>query len=339
MAVGSSEDDMSKMDAQEESWRVLVAEDDAVTRTMLKRDLENQGFEVVAVADGSKALAVLEKEHFPFLITDWNMPGLSGVELCAAARKMETDSYVYMLIITAEESRRKVIEGLEAGADDYLRKPIHPGELVARLNTGKRILALERRLLEANRRIAALSETDDLTGAYNRRYLSQQLPNELERSERYGRPLSIVMCDIDHFKNVNDTYGHHVGDQVLRAFANLLADLVRDKVDWVARYGGEEFTIILPETRFPYAQAVGERLRKSVAERGMAFGEHSFNITCSFGITAYHPDESRKPLAEEFMAYADSFLYHCKDAGRNRVLGEPFKLKRDVNVEWLDEGL
>ncbi len=323
------------IDSDSGPWRVLIAEDDSVTRALLKKTLQNLGFEVEAVEDGDQALQCLRKKHFPFLITDWNMPGISGAALCTAVRKMKTDGYVYIIMVTAEEAREKLIEGLEAGADDYLRKPFHTGELSARLNTGKRILELERRLLEANNRIAALSETDELTGAYNRRYLTRQLPNELERADRYGRPLSVIICDIDHFKKVNDTYGHHVGDQVLRVFANLLADLVRDKVDWVVRLGGEEFAVILPETRFPYAQAVGERLRKMVAGRELTFGESAFSITASFGVTAFHPDESVKPLPEELITFADSFLYACKDGGRNRVIGKPFKSQTPLDSDWL----
>src|SRR5260370_7119086 len=146
------------------------------------------------------------------------MPGMDGVDLCKAMRNIQLDGYVYALLLTARDAKEHIIAGLEAGADDYLVKPVHEPELIARLNTGRRILALEHSLRAANQRNRVLSITDDLTGAYNRRYLMEQLPREVERCRRYAYPLTVIMCDIDHFKRVNDDQGHSAGDDVLHQF-------------------------------------------------------------------------------------------------------------------------
>ena len=161
----------------------------------------------------------MTKRYYPILVTDWEMPEMDGVALCKAVRSLQLDGYVYALLLTARDSKEHIIAGLEAGADDYLVKPVHEPELIARLNAGRRILALEHSLRAANERNRILSITDALTGAYNRRYLMEQLPRELERCRRYAYPLSVLMCDIDHFKQMNDARGHAAGDEVLQQFA------------------------------------------------------------------------------------------------------------------------
>ncbi len=183
------------------------------------------------------------------LVTDWEMPEMDGIALCKAVRNMQLDGYVYALLLTARDAKEHIITGLEAGADDYLVKPVHEPELIARLNAGRRILALEHSLRVANQRNRILSITDALTGAYNRRYLMEQLPREVERCRRYAYPLSVLMCDLDHFKQINDQRGHAAGDDVLQQFAARAQKSIRSNSDWIARYGGEEFLIVLPETR------------------------------------------------------------------------------------------
>src|ERR1700687_4122991 len=194
---------------------------------LMTRFLKNAGYEVDAVANGSEALDKMTKRYYPMLVTDWEMPEMDGVALCKEVRNMQLDGYVSALMLTARDAKEHIIAGLEAGADDYLIKPVHDPELIARLNTGRRILALEHSLRAANQRNRVLSITDDLTGAYNRRYLMEQLPREVERCRRYGYPLSVIMCDIDHFKRINDEKGHAVGDEVLQQFLGRVQGTIR----------------------------------------------------------------------------------------------------------------
>ncbi len=245
----------------EPSATILLAEDDPVTRMLMTRFLKKAGYEVDAVANGSEALDRMTKRYYPMLVTDWEMPEMDGVALCKAVRNMQLDGYVYALLLTARDAKEHIIAGLEAGADDYLVKPVHEAELIARLNAGRRILNLEHSLRVANQRNRILSITDALTGSYNRRYLMEQLPRELERCRRYGYPLSVIMSDVDHFKDINDAHGHAAGDEVLQQFAARAQKSIRSNSDWVSRYGGEEFLIVLPETSHEGAMAVLDAVR------------------------------------------------------------------------------
>src|SRR5277367_4681543 len=250
---------------QEGSTAILLAEDDPVTRMLMTRFLKKAGYEVDAVSNGSEALDHMTRRYYPMLVTDWEMPEMDGVSLCKAVRNLQMDGYVYALLLTARDSKEHIIAGLEAGADDYLIKPVHEAELIARLNAGRRILNLEHSLRAANQRNRILSITDALTGAYNRRYLMEQLPRELERCRRHRIPLSVLMCDIDHFKTINDAKGHAAGDEVLQQFAARAQKSIRSNSDWVSRYGGEEFLIVLPETAHEGAVSVAEKIRSLTA--------------------------------------------------------------------------
>src|ERR1700691_806618 len=250
---------------QDGSTAILLAEDDPVTRMLMTRFLKKAGYEVDAVADGTDALEHMTQRYYPFLVTDWEMPEMDGIELCKAVRSLQLDGYVYALLLTARNAKEHIIAGLEAGADDYLVKPVHEPELIARLNAGRRILSLEHSLRAANQRNRILSITDALTGSFNRRYLMEQLPRELERCRRYAYPLSVLMCDIDHFKQINDERRHTAGDDVLQRFTARVQKSIRSNSDWVARYGGEEFIIVLPETPFEGAMAVAEKIRNVIS--------------------------------------------------------------------------
>ena len=231
-----------------DNFPILIAEDDAVTRMLLEKTLIKEGHEVVSVENGQKAFDLFKESFFPIVMTDWMMPEMDGLELCRAIRQKENPGYVFIVLLTAKDSQDDIISGLEAGADEYLTKPFNRAELIARLNTGRRFLEQEKALKQANEEIRILSITDPLTGCSNRGFLNTRLPQEIQRAVRYNRPLSIFMCDIDHFKKVNDTYGHQAGDLVLKEFSKRINDSIRDKVDMLARYGGEEFLVTLPET-------------------------------------------------------------------------------------------
>jgi two-component system, cell cycle response regulator len=304
----------------EDLYPVLIAEDDPVSRKLLEKSLSRAGYAVSSAENGREALELLNRTFFPFVITDWMMPEMNGMQLCQEIRRTEFPGYIYIVLLTALDSKDDIIHGLEAGADDYLTKPFHQAELIARLNTGRRILELERSLRQANEEIRILSVTDPLTGVFNRGYINSHLPDEVMRARRYGRALSIIMCDIDHFKRVNDAYGHQAGDAVLQQFAAGLRQLVRTNVDWVARYGGEEFLIVLPETGLAGATSAAERLRQHTERLAISFESQELHITASFGVAGYDEAPYAEFRAETLIADADSGLYRAKKAGRNRVV-------------------
>ena len=301
---------------------ILLAEDDPVTRMLMTRFLKKAGYEVDAVSNGGEALDKMTARYYPMLVTDWEMPEMDGASLCKAVRNLQLDGYVYALLLTARDSKDNIIAGLEAGADDYLIKPVHEAELIARLNAGRRILNLEHSLRVANQRNRILSITDALTGAYNRRYLMEQLPRELERCRRYGYPLSVLMCDIDHFKTINDARGHAAGDEVLQQFAARAQKSIRSNSDWVARYGGEEFLIVLPETGQAGAVTVAEKVRAVTAATPFTTRTGDAAVTASFGVAstgAQGPDIGLR--VEALIRCADECLYRSKQSGRDRTSG------------------
>jgi two-component system, cell cycle response regulator len=306
----------------ESSPTILLAEDDPVTRMLMTRFLKKAGYEVDAVANGSEALDRMTRRYYPMLVTDWEMPEMDGVALCKAVRNLQMDGYVYALLLTARDSKEHIIAGLEAGADDYLIKPVHEPELIARLNAGRRILNLEHSLRVANQRNRILSITDALTGTYNRRYLMEQLPRELERCRRYAYPLSVLMCDIDHFKQINDSCGHAAGDDVLQQFAARAQKSIRSNSDWIARYGGEEFLIVLPETGYEGAVAVAEKIRSVVASTPFATRMGEPKVTASFGAASTGPSGPDIGLkVDALIRAADECLYRSKQEGRDRTIG------------------
>ncbi|GAB6904799.1 putative Response regulator PleD [Desulfosarcina cetonica] len=306
-------------------YPILLADDDPISRRLFEKLLTREGFRVTVAADGREALELFRRHFFPIVLTDWEMPKMEGPELCQAIRRESPSRYVYMVMMTSKGSKDDIISGLGAGADDYLTKPAHHAELVARINTGIRILQLEKSLKAAVDEIQLMSVTDPLTSVYNRGYINQRLPEEIQRAVRYGHEFSLLMCDIDHFKKVNDTYGHLAGDNVLQSFARSLAAAVRQQVDWVGRYGGEEFLVILPETDFAGAMVLGERLRSIIESLGIQAAGQTIRITASFGITSLSATPPKPSVtAEMLLQTVDQLLYGAKAQGRNRVLGRVF---------------
>lgn len=287
---------------------------------MIARLLRKSGYVVEEAADGIEAFERIQKQYFPILITDWEMPGMDGVTLCRRVRELELTGYVYVLLLTGRDSKAHLIAGLDAGADDYVVKPPDEHELTARLKTGARVYALEQKLRAANERNRLLSVTDALTGAYNRRYLTEQLPGELDRCRRYRHPASVVMGDIDHFKKINDTYGHAAGDEVLKQFVQITQRAIRANVDWIARYGGEEFVVVMPETAHTGALQAAEKIRATIAASRFETSAGALSATASFGVATFVLEEPELK-AEALIAQADARLYDSKHAGRNRVTG------------------
>jgi diguanylate cyclase (GGDEF)-like protein len=316
-----SELDVTKI-TLEPSATILLAEDDPVTRLLMTRFLKKAGYEVDAAANGSEALDKMSKRYYSMLVTDWEMPEMDGIALCKAVRNMRLDGYVYALLLTARDSKEHIIAGLEAGADDYLIKPVHEAELIARLNAGRRILNLEHSLRVANERNRILSITDPLTDAYNRRYLMEQLPRELERCRRYAYPLSVLMSDVDHFKEINDALGHLAGDEVLQQFAVRAQRSIRTNSDWVSRYGGEEFLIVLPETAHEAAMHVAEKIRALISATPFCTRAGDAVVTASFGVASTGPCGPDIALTvDALIRTADECLYRAKQGGRDRTSG------------------
>ncbi|MEY4933002.1 MAG: hypothetical protein RLZZ403_1322 [Pseudomonadota bacterium] len=311
--------------------RLLLVEDEPTQLLILAHKLRQAGYVVDTATNGRDALDKLQVGGYSLLLTDWDMPLMDGVELCRALRAAKLPNYVYTLLLTGRDGLDHVVAGLDAGADDYLVKPVEDIELKARLATGRRIVMLEQSLRAANEENRRLSVMDPLTGACNRRYLMDLLPREIERAVRYGRPLSLAMCDLDHFKRVNDTHGHMVGDEVLRAAVRVLLEGIR-KTDWVARYGGEEFVIVLPETSLGDAHALADDLRAQLQETVLGMNGMTFPVTASFGVVGSEGAVIAGASMDDLIAQCDECLYMSKTAGRNRTTSQPLRQGASADV-------
>jgi two-component system, cell cycle response regulator len=300
---------------------VLLVDDDDILREQLAALISDAGYIVRTAASGEEALREFDREPARIVISDWEMPDMDGIALCRNVRARKSPGYTFVLLFTVRRNKRDVIAGLGAGADDYIVKGASAEEILARLNVGRRITGLEHSLRASNLENRKLAFTDALTGVYNRRFLMKHLPREFERCRRYEHALSVLVCDLDRFKLINDGYGHEIGDAVLRLFCQRASHELRSS-DWVARTGGEEFVIVLPETDYAGAQVVAEKIRASMAAKKVQLGAHSFATTVSIG---YSSVESQRDLNtftfEELVRTADVKMYEAKSAGRNLVRG------------------
>lgn len=301
---------------------VLVVDDDRFMRTVLAQTLIDAGYQVTQACNGREALALCADAYFPIILTDWVMPEMDGISFCREFRSSPRQLYSYLILLTSQEGKEQLITGLEAGADEYLIKPVHEAELMVRLKTAHRILDLESSLQKSLEEIRQIAIRDQLTGCFNRGYMDQNLPGEIKRAERYSTDISLVMFDLDHFKKINDTWGHQAGDAVLRHCARIVAGTVRREVDWCARYGGEEFLLVLPETDRTGCHVVAERLRQLFQDSPCLFMDNEIHITASLGTVSHSSsDEQNKIItAEQMIAKADQCLYEAKQQGRNRVV-------------------
>ncbi len=291
--------------------KILIAEDQPTAALLLRRFLECMGNEVFAAADGVEAWNALQTEHVPLLITDWMMPRMDGLELCQRIRTSDNEGYTYVILLTARDCHHDRLVGLRAGADDFLTKPPNPEELAMRLEIAARILEVHETLRRQNARLADLATTDELTGVKNRRRFREDFEMQAALAAREQLPLSVVMLDVDNFKNFNDAFGHPAGDHALRSVAQTIREGVRLQ-DVVARYGGEEFVILLPASDLPAALETAERLRSAIEQHsGLARA-----VTASFGVaTATVGGMDIETLVE----HADQALYNAKRSGRNCV--------------------
>jgi len=295
---------------------VLVAEDDALYRRILDRLLSAKGYRVECVTDGLEALGKASSADPPrLLILDWMMPGLQGPEICRKVREHRCECYQYILLLTARNQPDDIVEGLEAGADDYLIKPFNAHELLARMRVGERMLRLQDGLLAAQESLRFQATHDPLTGIWNRRALFELLNVELERAVRESAPISLLLIDIDHFKRINDDCGHMAGDAILQEIAHRLSAAVRP-YDLIGRYGGEEFMVAAHLDAEGAAQ-LGERLRAAVSSTPIR-SEHSA-ITATVCIGVANTSAPAECSLEKLVQAADLAMYRAKGDGRNRV--------------------
>jgi diguanylate cyclase (GGDEF)-like protein len=297
--------------------RVLIADDDAMTRKILQSWLEEWGYHVTVVEDGAKAWSILQTEYPPeLLILDWVMPEIDGMELCHRIRGSQHSFYQYILLVTANEEEHDVVRGLEAGADDYLAKPLDKNELRARLHVGQRILTLQRDLIQAREDLRFQATHDALTGILNRGTIMDLLHRELSRAARSQSSTGILILDLDHFKQVNDSHGHLTGDAVLKEVARRISHAVR-AYDLVARYGGEEFLVVLPGCDKNQTQRCAERVRAAVAGTPITVRGIEVSATASIGATVA---DNGAITQIDILAAADVALYQAKNSGRNRAI-------------------
>jgi diguanylate cyclase (GGDEF)-like protein len=304
--------------------KVLVADDEPTSRRLLASSLSRWGYDVVLANDGEQASKILLSPDSPKMaVLDWLMPGIEGAQLCQDIRRNKPEPYTYILLLTGKRDQNDVIAGLEAGADDYVRKPFDPAELKVRLRTGKRILYLQDQLISAREALRDKATRDQLTGIWNRAAILDILNSELQRAGREGGSLGIVIADLDHFKQVNDTFGHPMGDEVLRKVAQTLSGATR-RYDSVGRIGGEEFLVVLPGCDEVNTMSHAERLRTAVA-RIVLESAPTIHPTISAGAAVFDRYHSFEAL--ELIQAADAALYVAKNAGRNRVeLGDVARL-------------
>ncbi len=292
-----------------EASNILLVDDDLAMRRLLGTYLELAGYSVRTAADGREALAAIEHDCPDIVLTDWDMPGMNGLELCRQIRSQQLPHYVYILFLTVKATHHEMVQGLHAGADDFVTKPVQKDELLARLHAGTRVLELERRL-------SHMARTDSLTGLYTQRVFYELLDKEWNRAARYELPLSCVMVDLDFFKRVNDVYGHPAGDAVLKRIAGVLAGECRAS-DTICRYGGEEFCLLLPETPESGAVEWAERMRKRIGAEIVSWEGEDIRVTASFGVAQRYDDTQ---TAAQLVDLADQALLCAKRAGRDRVV-------------------
>jgi len=315
-----AEDTTQVVQLNERALSVLIVEDDALVRGRLVDLLSGAGFIVHTASSVDEALFAFSEEFFPIVIIDRLLGSSDGIHLSQRIRDLPWPGYVYILMLTVLDSSDQVVAGLTAGADDYLSKKVTDDELLARLRTATRIVTLEQSLRDTVAERSRAASTDVLTGGHNRRYFARHMKRELKRAKRFGTPLSMLLLDIDHFKQVNDRYGHAAGDEILKQFSNRVRYSLPRDYDWSARIGGEEFVVVLPQTDIAGAQVVAERLRKVVSETPFQISQADLSITVSQGVSSLSTLEADiEHTAQSLLDQADHYLYRSKIAGRNKV--------------------
>lgn len=306
--------------------KILMADDDPISRKMLQKLIQRTwDGELLVACDGQEAWEILQKNFASLVIIDWMMPRMDGIELCRKIRSDNFESYVYTILLTARDDQKDVLEGLESGADDYVRKPFNPQELQLRIKAALRMVTLEKELAiknaelqKLNNKLEELARIDPLMKIANRHSFHETVERVHGQFIRYGRPYGMLMCDVDFFKQYNDTLGHQAGDEVLRTVAGTIKNNIR-QTDEAFRYGGEEIVVLLPSQNLDGTLVTGMRLCQSVFEQGTSHPRGiDGKVSVSIGATAC-TKENPIPSWEKLLEQADQALYQAKKTGRNRL--------------------
>jgi diguanylate cyclase (GGDEF)-like protein len=309
----------------DQPFTIAVVDDDAAIRRLVRLFLNRAGYATMECTTGEEARDKLKSKPWDLAILDRKLPDMDGLALCRELKSTAEFRTRYIIMLTGEAEQEDKVEGLELGADDYITKPFQYPELIARVRAGKRIVDLQKELMETNHRLELLSITDGLTKLNNHRHFQDELVRTFEESQRYQRPLSLAMIDIDFFKKVNDTYGHPVGDEVLRAVSALYKESVRS-TDLVARYGGEEFAVMMPETELNDGITFAEQIRSMIEATPIDTQAGPLRVTVSIGVAGVPGSRIHDP--KDLIIAADMALYRAKKGGRNQVQAER---RRDPN--------
>ena len=305
--------------------KMLIVEDDPFVQKVVKKVFAGMGFEVLTCGDGATALDFIKNDRIQFAVIDWILPEMDGLTLCRRVRKLKLSRYIYMIVLTSRNRKEDLVQALDSGADDYIAKPFDESELAARARVGMRIIQLENKLVNNQKRLMKLAKEDPLTGILNRRSLFDGILKEINRSSREGASVATILVDADNCKAINDTHGHLAGDVALAEFSRRLQDSCRE-YDLLGRYGGEEFLVFLPRTDREGAIRVAERIRTSLRQKPMVFGDHKVELGASLGVCAYTFDKSKKraenveAVFDEMIKRTDYALYMAKKEGKNRVV-------------------
>jgi diguanylate cyclase (GGDEF)-like protein len=297
--------------------QILIADDNPLDLSVLQLTMEKWDYEITSCDNGDDALAILNGDNPPSIaILDWMMPGKTGPEICEAMRKDSSHQYTFILLLTSKDDKDDLVEGMKSGADDYIAKPVDIHELQVRLRAGRRIIELQEKLLSAQEELRVQATRDFLTGIWNRAALMDKANCEFGRARRECTSTAILMCDIDDFKSINDTYGHQAGDDVLKQVAGRITECLRT-YDVLGRYGGEEFVLMLPNTDQEGAQVVAQRICDSISAEPLQIPEEQIDCSLSIGVFSEVPSELY--TVTKMISVADEALYIAKLNGKNRI--------------------
>jgi two-component system, cell cycle response regulator len=296
-------------------YTVLVVDDSPVYRKLVEQVLSQASYELIFARNGAEAMQLFQEHSPSIVLTDWMMPDFSGPELCQRIRADAARPYTYIILMTGNTEKGNVVKGLEAGADDYVTKPCDPGEMLARIGVGRRIIELNRELSEKSKRLEEAARTDPLTELPNRRAIEDWASKQLRGSARHGFPVWVV-GDVDNFKRINDTYGHDAGDIVLKTFAHVMKKNIRAS-DMCGRLGGDEFLLVITHVDAANVEATVNRFREQFAALSFPLQGQSVNVTASFGVAGCTGRDTQE--FSVLVRKADQMLYEAKHAGRNLV--------------------
>lgn len=299
--------------------KILVVDDERIERRIIEKTLTRLGHKIVVADNGEAAWKLIQEEHLRFVITDWNMPGVDGIQLIQKIRSAELSGYIYIILVTSNDKNEDIVQGLYSGADDYLTKPFHPPELEARVAVGERVLTLEDNLVRAKNQLEKLAMVDSLTGLMNRRAIYKFTRGELERARRISDPISVIFLDIDKFKSVNDKHGHLIGDEALKLVAQVIRERSRT-YDGIGRWAGDEFLVVLPGATAGAAEKAATRIIQGIEATQLILPEgEPLTIHASAGVATLSKMTNAANLLDDLIQMADEALYRSKEAGGNQA--------------------